>query len=119
MRPCIRRFATKLPLSPLRSGAPISAYSPRRSPAGTATPNSSSARAVVERLVIDHVGHLGDGVALEDGRNIFVPYALGGETIEVTAVPGHHPDRRQLIRVEQASPERVEPFCQHFGVCGG
>jgi 23S rRNA (uracil1939-C5)-methyltransferase len=74
---------------------------------------------VVEHLVIDHVGHLGDGVALEDGRNIFVPYALGGETIEVTAVPGHHPDRRQLIRVEQASPERVEPFCQHFGVCGG
>ena len=74
---------------------------------------------MVEHLVIDHVGHLGDGVALEDGRNIFVPYALGGETIEVTAVPGHHPDRRQLIRVEQASPERVEPFCQHFGVCGG
>ena len=74
---------------------------------------------MVERLVIDHVGHLGDGVALEDGRNIFVPYALGGETIEVTAVPGHHPDRRQLVRVEQSSPERIEPLCQHFGICGG
>jgi 23S rRNA (uracil1939-C5)-methyltransferase len=84
-----------------------------------ATSNSSSARAVVERLLIDHVGHLGDGVAVEDGRNIFVPYTLGGETVDVAAVPGHHPDRRQLIRVEQASPERVESFCQHFGICGG
>jgi 23S rRNA (uracil1939-C5)-methyltransferase len=74
---------------------------------------------VVERLVIDHVGHFGDGVALVEGRSIFVPYTLSGETVEVTAVPGHHPDRRQLIRVEQPSPERIEPFCQHFGSCGG
>lgn len=81
--------------------------------------NSSSARAVVERLTIDHVGHLGDGVALVDAQNIFVPYTLGGETVDVAAAPGHHPDRRQLVRIEQASPERIEPFCQHFGTCGG
>jgi 23S rRNA (uracil1939-C5)-methyltransferase len=74
---------------------------------------------VVERLVIDHVGHRGDGVALASGEAIYVPYALGGETVEVTDVPGHHPDRRRLLNVEIASPERIAPFCQHFGVCGG
>jgi 23S rRNA (uracil1939-C5)-methyltransferase len=74
---------------------------------------------VVERLIIDHVGHLGDGVALVDGQSIYVPYALGGETVEVAPAPGHHPDRRQLLRIEQASRERIEPFCQHFGICGG
>jgi len=74
---------------------------------------------VVERLVIDHVGHFGDGVALADGQNVYVPYTLGGETVEVAAVPGHHPDRRRLLQVERASPERVTPFCQHFGICGG
>jgi 23S rRNA (uracil1939-C5)-methyltransferase len=74
---------------------------------------------VVERLLIDHVGHFGDGVALVGGQNIYVPYALGGETVEVAAVPGQHPDRRRLLAVEQASPERITPFCQHFGVCGG
>jgi 23S rRNA (uracil1939-C5)-methyltransferase len=84
-----------------------------------ATPNSSSARGVVERLLIDHVGHRGDGVALAGGEAIYVPYALGGETVEVTDVPGHHPDRRRLMNVEIASPERIAPFCQHFGVCGG
>jgi 23S rRNA (uracil1939-C5)-methyltransferase len=76
-------------------------------------------RAVVERLVIDHVGHLGDGIALAEGHSLFVPYTLGGETVEVTAAPGHHPDRRQLVRIEHASPERIEPLCQHFGICGG
>jgi 23S rRNA (uracil1939-C5)-methyltransferase len=74
---------------------------------------------VVERLVIDHVGHLGDGVALAEGRHLFVPYTLGGETVEVSAAPGNHPDRRQLIRIEQPSAARIEPFCRHFGTCGG
>ena len=74
---------------------------------------------MVERLIIDHVGHFGDGVALVGGRNIYVPYTLGGETVEVEPVPGHHPDRRRLLAVEHASPERITPFCQHFGICGG
>jgi 23S rRNA (uracil1939-C5)-methyltransferase len=74
---------------------------------------------VVERLVIDHVGHLGDGVALIEGRSLFVPYTLSGEVVEVAAASAHHPVRRQLTRIEQASPERIEPFCPHFGICGG
>jgi 23S rRNA (uracil1939-C5)-methyltransferase len=82
-------------------------------------PNFLSGRAVVERLVIDHVGHLGDGVAFAGGETIYVPYTLGGETVEVAAAPGHHPDRRRLLQVERASQERMAPICQHFGICGG
>jgi 23S rRNA (uracil1939-C5)-methyltransferase len=73
---------------------------------------------VVERLVVDHVGHRGDGVAVQDAENVYVPYTLGGETVEVVPVPGH-PDRRRLLAVERASPERITPFCPHFGICGG
>jgi 23S rRNA (uracil1939-C5)-methyltransferase len=74
---------------------------------------------VVEHLLIDHVGHLGDGVAVVNGQPVYVPYTLGGETVEVAPVPGHHPDRRLLLAVERASPERIAPFCPHFAVCGG
>jgi 23S rRNA (uracil1939-C5)-methyltransferase len=74
---------------------------------------------VVEHLAIDHVGHRGDGVAIVDGESVYVPYTLGGETVEVAAVPGHHPDRRRLLQVERMSPQRITPFCPHFGVCGG
>jgi len=73
---------------------------------------------VVERLLIDHVGHRGDGVAFADGQAVYVPYALGGETVEVAPV-SDHPDRRRLLTVERTSPERVAPFCPHFGICGG
>lgn len=83
-----------------------------------ATSNSSWARAVVERVTIDHVGHRGDGVSLTTGDAVYVPYTLGGESVEVDHVAGH-PDRRKLLAVDVASPERVEPFCPHFGICGG
>jgi 23S rRNA (uracil1939-C5)-methyltransferase len=73
---------------------------------------------MVERLVIDHVGHRGDGVSLSSGEALYVPYTLGGETVEAAVVPGH-PDRRKLLSVETPSPERIAPFCPHFGVCGG
>ena len=73
---------------------------------------------MVETLRIDHVGHRGDGVSLAGLDAVYVPYALGGETVEVAEVHGH-PDRRRLLAVEVASAERIEPFCPHFGVCGG
>ena len=73
---------------------------------------------MVERLTIDHVGHHGDGVAISGGQTVYVPYALSGETIEAAPVPGH-PDRRRLLQVDTPSPQRIAPFCPHFGVCGG
>jgi 23S rRNA (uracil1939-C5)-methyltransferase len=73
---------------------------------------------VVEHLVIDHVGHRGDGVAFAGGQTVYVPYALGGETVETEPVEGH-PDRRQLLRIERASAERIAPFCKYFSACGG
>ncbi|KIZ41082.1 MULTISPECIES: methyltransferase [Rhodopseudomonas] len=73
---------------------------------------------MVETITLDHVGHRGDGVGLVGDQTVYVPYALGGETVEVESVRGH-PDRRRLLRVDVASPERIAPFCPHFGVCGG
>lgn len=74
---------------------------------------------MVERVTIDHVGHRGDGVSLTTGDALYVPYTLRGETVEVDHAAGNHPDRRKLLAVDVASPERIEPFCPHFGVCGG
>jgi 23S rRNA (uracil1939-C5)-methyltransferase len=73
---------------------------------------------VVERLVIDRLGHRGDGIAETPAGPLYVPYVLPGETVETEPIPGHA-DRRHVLRVEVESPERIAPICPHFGVCGG
>lgn len=73
---------------------------------------------MTERLSISRVAHRGEGLAETAAGPVYVAYALPGETVEVEPVPGH-PDRRHLLRVDAASPERVAPVCRHFGVCGG
>jgi 23S rRNA (uracil1939-C5)-methyltransferase len=73
---------------------------------------------VTEQLKIARIGHRGDGIADSNVGPVYVPYALPGETVTVEPVGGH-PDRRHLLRVEQASHERAVPVCKHFGLCGG
>ena len=73
---------------------------------------------MVERLVVTHMGHRGDGIAEGPDGPIYVPTTLPGETVEVETWPGH-PDRRQLLAVERPSTERIAPICPHFGICGG
>jgi 23S rRNA (uracil1939-C5)-methyltransferase len=73
---------------------------------------------MVERLKIDRLGRRGDGIADTPAGPLYVPYVLPGEAAEVDAWPGH-PDRRRLLRLDVASPERIAPICPHFGTCGG
>ncbi|MGA2895341.1 MAG: RNA methyltransferase [Xanthobacteraceae bacterium] len=72
----------------------------------------------IEQLVIDRLGHRGDGVADGTDGPIYVSGTLPGETVEVEPVAGH-PDRRHLLTIETPSAERIAPICPHFGVCGG
>ena len=73
---------------------------------------------MVERFVISAIGQHGDGIAPTPAGAIYVPYTLPGETAEVDTWVGH-PDRRRLVSIDVASPERIAPICPHFGVCGG
>jgi 23S rRNA (uracil1939-C5)-methyltransferase len=73
---------------------------------------------MVEQLMIARLGSRGDGVADTAAGTVYVPYALPGETAEVERWPGHA-DRRHLLKIDVASPDRIAPVCPHFGVCGG
>jgi 23S rRNA (uracil1939-C5)-methyltransferase len=56
----------------------------------------------------------------EDGRMTFVAFALPGETVRVEIVDEHKRwARARLVDVLEASPERIDPRCPHFAVCGG
>ena len=64
---------------------------------------------------ITSLGHKGEGVAEVEGRKLFVPLALPGEVVAITA----DGERGRLLEVITPAPNRIAPFCPHFGACGG
>lgn len=71
-----------------------------------------------ERIIIDRLGNLGDGIADTAGGPVYVRYALPGENVQVEDWP-NHPDRKNLLGVLEKSPDRIAPICPHFTICGG
>jgi 23S rRNA (uracil1939-C5)-methyltransferase len=78
-------------------------------------PLPSPAEATVESL-----SHDGRGVTHVDGKTVFVDGALTGERVRLvyTRVQPRY-DEARVETLLEPSPDRVEPRCAHFGVCGG
>jgi len=77
-------------------------------------------------LDIIDLSHDGRGVArwpegqANAGKTVFVSGALPGETVSVQQTArSRHFDEAKTLEVLSASPDRVQPRCPHFGVCGG
>ncbi len=65
-------------------------------------------------LTITALSHAGEGIGRADGRVIFVPFALPGETVQVEIVEDKAKfARAQLLSILAGSPERVTPRCPH------
>lgn len=69
----------------------------------------------IEKLVLG-----GWGLGRYKGKVVFVPYVLPGEVVEV-ALTQEKKDYAfaHLIEVISPSPNRQEPFCPYFTICGG
>ena len=55
-----------------------------------------------------------------EGRVLFVEFAVPGDVVDVrlTRKKSSFLEGR-IIQIKKPSSQRLEPFCQHFGVCGG
>ena len=75
---------------------------------------------LIEGLHITTLAAEGKAMGKVDNQVVFVPMAVPGDVVDVQ-VRKHH--RRymeaSIVRFVERSPLRVEPFCEHFGVCGG
>lgn len=76
-----------------------------------------------ERLEGEVVDLSSDGrgvVRPADGKTVFVSDALAGERIVYRRRQRKRSfDEAELLEVLEASPDRVDPPCEHFGQCGG
>ncbi len=71
-------------------------------------------------LRLTDVAYGGDAVGRHEGRAVFVPLGLPGETVraEITDQRDRFA-RARLIEVLVPSKDRTKPPCPHFGRCGG
>jgi 23S rRNA (uracil1939-C5)-methyltransferase len=72
------------------------------------------------RLTLEKPVYGGDCLGRAEGKTVFVPLTLPGETVEAHLTENKRSfARAELDEVLTASPNRVEQQCRHFGVCGG
>jgi 23S rRNA (uracil1939-C5)-methyltransferase len=75
---------------------------------------------VIEGLEITGLAAEGKAMGHHDGVVVFVPMTVPGDVVDVQV----RSKRRRfmeayVLRWVKRSPLRAEPFCEHFGVCGG
>ena len=75
---------------------------------------------LIEGLHITTLAAEGKAMGKVDNQVVFVAMAVPGDVVDVQ-IRKHH--RRYMegtiVRFVEKSPLRVEPFCEHFGICGG
>ena len=62
----------------------------------------------------------GKAVARVDELVVFVPYVVPGDVVDLQVKrKKNHYAEAVAVKFHERSPLRTEPFCRHFGVCGG
>ena len=71
-------------------------------------------------LKIRDIAFGGKGVGRENGKAVFVPFTIDGETVSAEIVREKKQfAEAELVDVREPSPDRVESPCPYFGRCGG
>ena len=76
---------------------------------------------LLENVLIESVAAEGKALAhAGDGTVVFVEFAVPGDIVNIRVFKKKKNYMEGFItEIVKPSPERLEPFCSHFGVCGG
>ena len=75
---------------------------------------------VLEKITVEDYAAEGKSLAKVEGKVIFIEGVVPGDVVDVK-LGRNKKDwaEGRPLRFHSLSPDRVEPFCSHFGVCGG
>ena len=75
---------------------------------------------LLEKVTIEAVAAEGKALTHVDGMVVFVDFAVPGDVVDIRVLKKKKNYMEGRIeRMVSPSPDRLEAFCQHFGVCGG
>lgn len=72
-------------------------------------------------ITLEKLTYGGDTMGrLSDGRAVFVPFGLPGETVRIQLTQEKQNFARgEILEILKTSPDRITPKCKHFTQCGG
>ncbi len=75
---------------------------------------------LLEKVEITGVAAEGKAIARVGDKVVFVPFAAPGDVVDVKLTRSRRKFMEGRIQqIHKLSADRVEPFCVHFGICGG
>ena len=75
---------------------------------------------LIEGLEITALAAEGKAMGRHNGQVVFVPMTVVGDVVDVQIRSSHRRFMEgTVVRFVKRSEQRCEPFCRHFGVCGG
>lgn len=75
---------------------------------------------LLENILITDIAAEGKALAKVDGLAVFVPYVVPGDVVDIQLRRKKHSYAEgEAVKFHQLSDRRTQPFCKHYGVCGG
>jgi len=75
---------------------------------------------ILEKIKVEDYAAEGKSLARVEGKVVFIEKVVPGDVVDVKLFKNKKDWAEGYpIRFHEYSSERVEPFCPHFGVCGG
>ncbi len=75
---------------------------------------------ILENVMITAIAAEGKALARVDDKVVFVPYVVPGDVVDLQVKKKKHSFMEAVaIRFHKYSKDRVQPVCEHYGVCGG
>ena len=73
-----------------------------------------------EKVLITDIGAEGNALARIDNLVVFVPMLIPGDIVDIKVIRKRKKYMEgRVVKFHQYSPDRIEPRCIHFGICGG
>lgn len=75
---------------------------------------------VLENVLIEDIGAEGKAIARVNNMVIFVPMLIPGDVADIRVTRKRKKYMEGIVlNIREFSRDRIEPVCEHFGICGG
>ncbi len=71
-------------------------------------------------IITDKMVFGGKSLGKIEGKNVFIPYAIPGEKLEIQITESNKDyDNAEIVKIIEPSSHRVQAPCRYYGKCGG